>query len=353
MSKFWNETVNKIEPYVPGEQPRDKKYVKLNTNENPYPPSKKVLEAVKNSANEDLRLYPDPLCTELNETIANFYGLDKDNIFLGNGSDEVLAFSFMTFFSKDKTILFPDISYSFYPVYAEFFGLNYKMVPLDEEFNIPLEELKKENGGVILPNPNAPTGKYIDTDQLKELLEANKDTVVIIDEAYIDFGGESMVKYIKNYKNLLVVQTFSKSRSLAGGRIGFALGDKELIEGLNRVKNSINSYTIDKVALNAGKAAIEDKEYFEETRNKIIKTRENIIKTLREMGFKVLDSKANFVFASHKDFEGQYLYEELRNRGVLVRFFNKDRINKFLRITIGTDEEMNVLIEKLKEITNN
>lgn len=353
MSKFWNETVNKIEPYVPGEQPRDKKYVKLNTNENPYPPSKKVLEAVKNSANEDLRLYPDPLCTELNETIAKFYGLDKDNIFLGNGSDEVLAFSFMTFFSKDKTILFPDISYSFYPVYAEFFGLNYKMVPLDEEFNIPIEELKKENGGVILPNPNAPTGKYIDTDKLKELLEANKDTVVIIDEAYIDFGGESMVKYIKDYKNLLVVQTFSKSRSLAGGRIGFALGDKELIEGLNRVKNSINSYTIDRVALNAGKAAIEDKEYFEETRNKIIKTRENVIKTLREMGFKVLDSKANFVFASHKDFEGQYLYEELRNRGVLVRFFNKDRINKFLRITIGTDEEMDVLIEKLKEIINN
>lgn len=352
MSKFWNETVNKIEPYVPGEQPRDKKYVKLNTNENPYPPSKKVLEAVKNSANEDLRLYPDPLCTELNEAIAKFYGLDKDNIFLGNGSDEVLAFSFMTFFSKDKTILFPDISYSFYPVYAEFFGLNYKMVPLDEEFNIPLEELKKENGGVILPNPNAPTGKYIDTDKLKELLEANKDTVVIIDEAYIDFGGESMVKYIKDYKNLLVVQTFSKSRSLAGGRIGFALGDKELIEGLNRVKNSINSYTIDRVALNAGKAAIEDKEYFEETRNKIIKTRENVIKTLREMGFKVLDSKANFVFASHKDFEGQYLYEELRNRGVLVRFFNKDRINKFLRITIGTDEEMDVLIEKLKEIIN-
>ena len=350
MSKFWNETVNKIEPYVPGEQPRDKKYVKLNTNENPYPPSKKVLEAVKNSANEDLRLYPDPLCTELNETIANFYGLDKDNIFLGNGSDEVLAFSFMTFFSKNKTILFPDISYSFYPVYAEFFGLNYKMVPLDEEFNIPLEELKKENGGVILPNPNAPTGKYIDTEKLKELLEANKDSVVIIDEAYIDFGGESMVKYIKDYKNLLVVQTFSKSRSLAGSRIGFALGDKELIEGLNRVKNSINSYTIDRTALAAGKAAIEDKEYFEETRKKIIKTRENTSEALKEMGFQVLPSKANFIFASHKDFEGQYLYEELRNRGVLVRFFNKDRINKFLRITIGTDEEMDTLIEKLKEI---
>ena len=350
MSKFWNETVNKIEPYVPGEQPRDKKYVKLNTNENPYPPSKKVLEAVKNSANEDLRLYPDPLCTELNETIANFYGLNKDNIFLGNGSDEVLAFSFMTFFSKEKTILFPDISYSFYPVYAEFFGLNYKMVPLDEDFNIPLEELKKENGGVILPNPNAPTGKYIDTEKLKELLEANKDSVVIIDEAYIDFGGESMVKYIKDYKNLLVVQTFSKSRSLAGSRIGFALGDKELIEGLNRVKNSINSYTIDRTALAAGKAAIEDKEYFEETRKKIIKTRENTSEALKEMGFQVLPSKANFIFASHKDFEGQYLYEELRNRGVLVRFFNKDRINKFLRITIGTDEEMDTLIEKLKEI---
>ncbi len=350
MSKFWNETVNKIEPYVPGEQPRDKKYVKLNTNENPYPPSKKVLEAVKNSANEDLRLYPDPVCTELSEAIANFYGLDKENVFLGNGSDEVLAFSFMTFFSKDKTILFPDISYSFYPVYAEFFGLNYKMVSLDEDFNIPLEELKKENGGVILPNPNAPTGKYISTDKLKELLEENKDSVVIIDEAYIDFGGESMVKYIKDYNNLLVVQTFSKSRSLAGSRIGFALGDKELIEGLNRVKNSINSYTIDRTALAVGKAAIEDKEYFEETRNKIIKTRENVSKALKEMGFKVLDSKANFIFISHKDFEGQYLYEELRNRGVLVRFFNKDRINKFLRVTIGTDEEMDILIEKLRDI---
>lgn len=350
MSKFWNDTVKNIEAYVPGEQPRDKKYVKLNTNENPYAPSPKVLEAMKEAVNGDLKLYPEPTCIELRQAIAKYYNLNSENVFIGNGSDEVLAFSFMTFFSKDRKILFPDISYSFYPVYAEFFNLNYEMVALDEEFNIPLEKLKKENGGVILPNPNAPTAKYIDTNKLKELVEANKDSVVIIDEAYIDFGGESMVKFVKEYKNLLVVQTFSKSRSLAGARVGFALGDKELIEGLDRVKNSINSYTIDRCALAATKAAIEDVEYFEETRNKIIKTRENSVKELKELGFDILDSKANFIFASHKNYDGKYIYESLKDRGVLVRFFNKDRINKFVRITIGTDEEMKVLVEKLKEI---
>ena len=350
MSKYWNDTVKNIEAYVPGEQPRDKKYVKLNTNENPYEPSPKVLEAMKEAVNGDLKLYPEPTCIELREAIAKYYNLNSENVFIGNGSDEVLAFSFMTFFSKDRKILFPDISYSFYPVYAEFFNLDYEMVPLDKDFNIPLEELKKENGGVILPNPNAPTAKYIDINKLKELVEANKDSVVIIDEAYIDFGGESMVKFIKKYKNLLVVQTFSKSRSLAGARVGFALGDKELIEGLDRVKNSINSYTVDRCALAAAKAAIKDVEYFEETRNKIIKTRENTVKELRELGFEVLDSKANFIFATHKNYDGKYIYESLKDKGVLVRFFNKDRINKFVRITIGTDEEMKILVEKLKEI---
>ncbi|EKQ57007.1 MULTISPECIES: histidinol-phosphate transaminase [unclassified Clostridium] len=350
MSKYWNEKVSEIEPYVPGEQPKDKKYIKLNTNENPYPPSNKVIEVMKSAVNGDLKLYPDPTCSDLINEIAEYYDLNKDQIFIGNGSDEILAFSFMTFFSKDRKILFPDISYTFYKVYAELFGLNYELVKLDNNFDIPLEELKKGNGGVIIPNPNAPTGKYIDVEDLKKLIEANKDTVVIIDEAYIDFGGQSMVKFIKDYDNLLVIQTLSKSRSLAGLRVGFALGHKDLIEGLNRIKNSINSYTIDRVALAGAKAAIEDNEYFEEITNKIINTREKVVKDLEALNFRVLESKANFVFASHNRVSGKFLYETLKENGVLVRYFNKDRIDNFLRITIGTDEEMKILIEKLKEI---
>lgn len=353
MSKYWNDKVKEIEPYVPGEQPKDKKYIKLNTNENPYPPSGKVIEAIKNAVNDDLKLYPDPTCSDLINEIAKYYNLNKDEVFIGNGSDEVLAFSFMTFFSKDKQILFPDISYSFYPVYAELLNLDYKLVKLDGEFNIPLDELKKQNGGVIIPNPNAPTGKYIDVEVLKKLVEYNKESVVIIDEAYIDFGGESMVKYIKNYDNLLVIQTLSKSRSLAGLRVGFALGHKDLIEGLNRIKNSINSYTIDRAALAGAKAAIQDNEYFEEITKKIINTREKTCMELEELNFKVLESKANFVFASHSEVSGKYLYETLKDSGILVRHFNKNRVDNFLRITIGTDKEMEKLIEKLKLILDN
>ena len=350
MSKYWNETVQNIEPYVPGEQPRDKKYVKLNTNENPYPPCPNAIEAMKNAVNSDLKLYPDPTCKELVETIADYYDLQPNEVFVGNGSDEILAFTFMAFFSRNKKLLFPDISYSFYEVYANLFNLDYDLVKLDEEFSIPLEEMKNKNASVIFPNPNAPTGKFVEVGEIKKLLESNIDNIVVIDEAYVDFGGESMVKYIKDYPNLLVIQTLSKSRSLAGIRGGFALGQKHLIEGLNRIKNSMNSYTLDRVALAGFKAAFSDEEYFNKTRKKIMYTREDTVKKLKELGFKVIDSKSNFVFASHKTVKGQYIYDELKKKGVLVRHFNKDRIDDYLRITIGTPEEMAILIEKLNDI---
>lgn len=352
MSKYWNENVKGIEPYVPGEQPKDKKYIKLNTNENPYPPSEKVIKAIKNAANEDLKLYPDPTCSDLIKEIAAYYGVNNDEVFIGNGSDEILAFIFMTYFEKGKTVLFPDISYTFYKVYAELFKLDYEMVKLDDDFNIPLDELKKKNGGVILPNPNAPTGKFINPSELKKVVEANKDSVVIIDEAYVDFGGESMVPLTKEYPNLLVVQTFSKSRALAGLRVGFAIGNKELIEGLNRIKNSMNSYTIDRIALAGAKAAIEDETYFKKITKSIIETREIYTVKMKELGFKVLESKSNFIFVKHKELKGEYIYKKLKEKGVLVRYFGKERIEDYLRITIGTNKEMEKLIEKLKEIIN-
>lgn len=350
MSKYWNDHVKTLEPYVPGEQPKDKKYIKLNTNENPYGPSKRVIEAIEKASNEELKLYPDPTCSDLNKEIAKYYGLNENEVFIGNGSDEILAFSFMTFFQKGRKVLFPDVSYTFYNVYAEMFNLDYELIKLDNDFNIPLEDFNRHNGGIIFPNPNAPTGKYIEPNEIIKVIEKNTDSVVIVDEAYVDFGGQSMVDYVKNYPNLLVIQTFSKSRSLAGLRVGFAMGNKELIEGLNRVKNSFNSYTIDRLALIGAREAIKDENYFKDTINKIIKSREETIIKLKDLNFKVLDSKANFIFAKHNKVKGKYLYEELKNNGVLVRHFNKDRIEDFLRITIGTDEEMNILIEKLKKI---
>lgn len=353
MSRYWNDHVKTLEPYVPGEQPKDKKYIKLNTNENPYGPSQKVVEAIKKAACNDLKLYPDPTCSDLTAEIAKYYGLNENEVFIGNGSDEILAFVFMTFFQKGKTVLFPDISYTFYNVYAQMFNLDYELIKLDEDFNIPLDEFNKPNGGIIFPNPNAPTGKYIDTEAIIKVVEENPDSVVIVDEAYVDFGGKSMINYINEYPNLLVIQTFSKSRSLAGLRVGFAMGNAELIDGLNRVKNSFNSYTIDRIALAGAREAIIDKDYFNETRNKIIKTREEVVEKLKKLDFIVLDSKANFIFIKHNTLKGQYLYEELKNNGVLVRHFNKDRIDDYLRVTIGTDEEMTILIEKLKYIIKN
>lgn len=350
MSKYWSEITKSIEPYVCGEQPKDKKYIKLNTNESPYPPSPKVLEAIKNAANGDLRLYPDPDCDEFRKAIAEYYNLSKDEIFIGNGSDEVLAFSFLTFFNTNETIIFPDISYSFYPVYAGLYNLNYKLAKLEDDFSIPVSEFAEKNGGVIIPNPNAPTGRCLDTDSIKRILNYNSNKVVIIDEAYVDFGGNSVVGLIKEYDNLLVIQTLSKSRSLAGIRLGFAMGNKELIQGLNRVKNSFNSYTIDRVAAAAAVAAIKDKEYFAQCVTKVISTRERIIKKLNSLGFNVVPSKANFIFITHKDYAASDLFTKLREKGVLVRYFSKERINNYLRVSIGSDEEMDFFIEKLQEI---
>lgn len=350
MSKYWSEITKNIEPYVCGEQPKDKKYIKLNTNENPYPPSPKVLEAIKSAANGDLRLYPDPNCDNLREVIAQYYNLNKEQIFIGNGSDEVLAFSFLAFFNSGETIIFPDISYSFYPVYADLYNINYKLAKLDEEFSIPVSELMTDNGGVVIPNPNAPTGKYLDVDLIKKILDYNSDKVVIIDEAYIDFGGTSVVGLIKDYPNLLVIQTLSKSRSLAGIRLGFALGQEELIEGLNRIKNSFNSYTIDRVAAIAGTEAIKDEGYFKECVCKIINSREKVTEKLIRLGFNVIPSKANFIFATHSIYPANELFTRLREKSVLVRYFNKDRINNYLRITIGSEEEMDLFVEKVEEI---
>lgn len=350
MSKFWSEITKSVEPYVCGEQPKDKKYVKLNTNENPYPPSPKVIEAIKSSANEDLRLYPNPDCDELRETIAKYYNLNSDEIFIGNGSDEVLAFSFMTFFDPKKQIIFPDITYSFYPVYAKLFKLDYKLVKLEEDFSIPVNEFLTKNGGVIIPNPNAPTAKYLDVAAIKKILDYNSESVVIIDEAYIDFGGTSVVSLIKDYPNLLVIQTLSKSRCLAGMRIGFALGQKPLIEGLNRIKNSINSYTIDRVAQIAAVAAMKDEDYFKTCTAKIINTREEATKKLQQLGFKVIPSQANFIFTSHKSVPASEIFSKLKEKGVLVRYFSLPRIDNYLRISIGSSEEMNILIDKMLSI---
>ncbi len=351
MSKYWSEIAKKIDPYVPGEQPQDKKYIKLNTNESPYPPSPKVIEAIRKAANEDLRLYPDPECDKLREAIAQSSGLKKEQVFVGNGSDEVLAFSYMAFFTSKKPILFPDITYSFYPVYSKLFGIDYVPVPLDEEFNIPVEAFLKDNGGIIISNPKAPTAKFMALEEIERILKNNMEQVVIIDEAYIDFGGESAVCLIDKYPNLLVIQTLSKSRCLAGLRIGFALGNVELIEGINRIKNSFNSYTVDRLALAGAIEAIKDEEYFKEVTQKVINTRETTILRLKEIGFSVIDSKANFVFITHPSVKAELIYSMLKEKGILVRYFKKPRIDNYLRVSIGTDEEMESFIKAIKEIT--
>ena len=350
MSKFWSPLAASLVPYVPGEQPKDKTYIKLNTNENPYPPSPKVIEAIAAATNGDLRLYPDPTCEALVKATADCYGLSPKQVFVGNGSDEILAFTFAAFFNPEKPVLFPDITYSFYKVYAKLYNLQAELIPLDAGFNIRTEDYSRPNGGVIVPNPNAPTAQLLPLDAIRDLLSRNRDQVVVIDEAYIDFGGESAVSLIDEYPNLLVVQTLSKSRSLAGLRVGFAFGSEELIEGLNRIKNSFNSYTIDRLALAGAVAALQDEEYFRETTDKVIRTRERVISELKELGFKATDSKANFVFISHPEKPAKQLFGQLREKGVLVRYFEQPRIDEYLRVSIGTDEEMDAFIQALKEI---
>jgi len=352
VSKYWSPLTAALEPYVPGEQPKDKKYIKLNTNENPYPPSPLAIAAMTAAINEDLRLYPDPNCEALVQTLATQAGLSTKQVFVGNGSDEILAFAFASFFDPSKPVLFPDVTYSFYKVYAKFYGITPKLIPLDEQFNICVDQYSGDHGGIIIPNPNAPTAMPLSLEDVKQLVENNPDQVVIIDEAYVDFGAQSAVTLVNSYSNLLVIQTLSKSRSLAGLRVGFAYGSEELIEGLNRTKNSFNSYTLDRVALAGAAAAIEDQVYFQAMTEKVVATRERVVQALQSLGFIVTPSKANFLFISHPTFAAKQLFEQLREQGVLVRYFASPRIDNYLRVSIGTDEEMDMFLQVIKQLTH-
>jgi histidinol-phosphate aminotransferase len=346
----WEENLRKVVPYTPGEQPKIKNIIKLNTNENPYPPAPKVEEMIRKYDVSDFRKYPDPTCSRLVGAIADFYKVDKENVFVGVGSDDVLAMSFLTFFNSDKEILFPDITYSFYDVWAELYRIPYRQVPLKEDFTINPSDYFVPNGGVVIANPNAPTGVELPLKNIEEIVKRNPDVVVIVDEAYVDFGGESALPLIEKYENLLVVQTFSKSRSMAGMRIGYAFGSKKLIKYLSDVKFSFNSYTMNMPALELGALAIEDREYFEKTRQMVIDTRERAKVQLKELGFEFGDSKTNFIFAKHPDKSGKEIFAYLREHDIIVRRFDLPRISEYLRISIGTDEEMDTLIKVLKEI---
>ncbi len=349
--RFWSPEVRDLEPYVPGEQPKIQNLLKLNTNENPYPPSPKVVDAVQAvlaHQADALRLYPDPDATALKQAIAKQQNVDVSQVFVGNGSDEVLAHIFKAFFIQQEPILYPDITYSFYPVYSQFFGVQTKQIPLNEKFEIDISDYEQENGGIIITNPNAPTSIALGLDKIEQVLKANPNRVIVIDEAYVDFGAESAVELISRYENLVVCQTTSKSRSLAGLRVGFAIAQSHLIAALEAVKNSFNSYPIDRFAIAAAVASFEDQDYFQEQCEKVIASREKLVANLTELGFNVLPSKANFIFATHSLHDAAQLAEKLREQGIIVRYFNKPRINQFLRITIGTDEQNQRLVDTLK-----
>lgn len=350
MKEFWSARIWDAVPYTPGEQPRDRAFVKLNTNECPYPPSPKAVEAIRQAADSSLRLYPDPECLDLRQAIARREGLTPEQIFCSNGSDEVLAFAFQAFFDPDREVVFPRITYSFYPVYTSYFGLSCRRVPMNPDFTDPVDELCGKNGGVVLCNPNAPTGIAVGLDVVEKLLRANPDVVVIVDEAYVDFGAQSAVPLIDQYPNLLVVQTASKSRALAGLRVGWAMGNENLISGLRCVRDSINSYTVDQLAQAGAKAAIEDEDYFQSIRRRVMDTRAWTARALEELGFTVLPSQANFLFVSRPGKSGRELLTGLRERGVLVRWWDDKPIRDWLRISIGTDEEMKALTDALKEL---
>ncbi len=341
-------SIRQAEPYVPGEQPRHK-VVKLNTNENPYPPSPRVAEALRNADADALRLYPDPEASALTEALAEYYGVEKDQVFVGVGSDDVISLCFLTFFNSEKPILFPDITYSFYKVWAQLYRIPYECPKLDEDFRIVREDYYRENGGIIFPNPNAPTAVYEELDFVEDILEHNRDSIVIVDEAYIDFAGRSAMELIGKYDNLIVVQTFSKSRSMAGMRIGYAVSNPELIRCLSNVKYSFNSYTMNQPALLCGAAAVKDEEYFREKIRMIVKTREWAKDELGRLGFVFPEPKANFIFARHPKCDAQKLFEELKAHNIYVRHWNAERIRDHLRITIGTKEEMDALFDFLKK----
>ncbi len=350
MSRFWSPIVHQLDPYIPGEQPKVANLVKLNTNENPYGPSPKVLAAIQARLDDSLRLYPDPNAADLKQAIADYYGMTPEQVFVGNGSDEVLAHIFHGLLQQPSPLLFPDISYSFYPVYCGLYQVNYQLIPLAADFSIDVADYRRDNGGIIFPNPNAPTGRLLSLREIEALLKSNGDSVVVVDEAYIDFGGESAISLVNNYPNLLVTQTLSKSRSLAGLRIGFAIGHPDLIEALVRVKDSFNSYPLDSLAIAGGVAAFEDEAYFQHTRELVIQSRETVVEGLFELGFKVLPSSANFVFARHADYDAAALALALREQGVIVRHFRQQRIEQYLRITIGTEAENQQLLSVLADL---
>ena len=348
MSKFWSPFVKDLVPYVPGEQPKLSKLVKLNTNENPYGPSPKALAAMQAEIGDNLRLYPDPNGERLKQAVASFYGVQPSQVFVGNGSDEVLAHAFHGLFQHGKPLLFPDVTYSFYPVYCGLYGIEYEAIALDERFQIEVADYDRPNGGIIFPNPNAPTGRVLTLEAIESLLQANPDSVVLVDEAYIDFGGESAIALVDRYPNLLVSQTLSKSRSLAGLRVGLAVGHPDLIEALERIKNSFNSYPLDRIAIAGAAAAFEDREYFQQTCQQVIASRETVVAEMTALGFEVLPSAANFIFARHPQLDAAKLAASLREEGIIVRHFKQPRIDQFLRITIGTPEQNQALLDALK-----
>ena len=354
MSQYWSAVVHGLTPYVPGEQPKLANLVKLNTNEHPYGPSPRAIDAIRAEASDTLRLYPDPRAERLKAAIAKRFGVDAGEVFVGNGSDEVLAHAFMALLKHERPLRFPDISYSFYPVYCGLYGIAFETAPLDASLAIRPDDYLPVGGavagGIIFPNPNAPTGRLLPLAEIERIVAGNPQCVVVVDEAYVDFGGESAVPLVRHHPNLLVVQTLSKSRSLAGLRVGFAIGHAALIEALDRVKDSFNSYPLDRLAIAGAVAAIEDEEHFERTRNAVIRTRDGLASDLASLGFDVLPSAANFVFARHPSRDAGDLAAELRKRSIIVRHFRQPRIEQFLRITVGTDEQCGILVEALREI---
>lgn len=351
MSQYWSDIVHELTPYVPGEQPKVQDLVKLNTNENPYGPSPKAIAAIQAATSDDLKLYPDPSSQLLKNAIADYHGLSMNQVFVGNGSDEVLAHVFQALFKQSRPLLFPDITYSFYPVYCGLYGIEYEAIPLDRRFEINIHDYDRPNGGIIFPNPNAPTGIPLELERIKTVLEKNRYSVVVVDEAYVDFGTESSVRLIKDYPNLLITQTLSKARSLAGLRVGYALGHPDLIEALTRVKDSFNSYPIDRLAEAGAVAAMQDVDYFAETCNKVMATREALVKRLEAMAFTVLPSGGNFIFTKHSTIDGAELALKLREKNIIVRHFKKPvRIAPYLRITIGTERQTEQLLAALAEI---
>ncbi len=348
----WKNNLRNIEPYVPGEQPRESNIIKLNTNESPFPPSPKAIEAISAIDTDSLRKYPSFVCPELKSALTKSYPVKENELFLGNGSDEVLALAFMTFFNSDKPVLFPDVTYSFYPVWCNLYNIPFETIPLDENFKIRKEDYFRPNGGIVITNPNAPTGIFMSLSDIEDIVAHNQDSIVIVDEAYIDFGGESAINLIHKYDNLAVIQTYSKSRNLAGIRVGYGAMQNDLVNAMEAVKNSFNSYTLNTLSQAIATASALDTEYFKKCTSAIIENRAYTVSELDKLGFKTLESSANFIFSTHPNYNAKDIFEYLKSKSIYIRYFNKPRINQYLRITMGTKEEMTAMINALKDYIN-